>query len=123
LETLAGTTVVDSRPLVAVSSVTIDGAANVDNHLTVDYQFGGFFAIPGGITFNGGTGAGNDGLLIKGNTFTDVTHTFTSGQDGSLTVDGTGIAYTAVNQSVTMTGKSDHLTLKLPDTGNNVVLE
>jgi hypothetical protein len=121
LQLLAGTAVVDSRPLVSVNSVTINGEDHVDNHLTVDYAFGGYFTTD--VTFHGGSGGGDNGLLLKGGTFTAAAHTFTDAGDGSFALDGGAIvAYTEVNQPVTMTGTAASLTLNLPGSDNDAVL-
>jgi len=96
-------TVIDSRPLSAVTEVVVDGMAG-DDMLTVD--FGGGNPVPmGGLTFNGGgqaTSAG-DVLNITGNatpfsSFT-VNHTGSGpdGFNGNVDIAGSGaISYTGL---------------------------
>src|SRR5207249_2086884 len=48
-------------------TIIIHGSATQSDEMTVDYAFGGFFSIPGGIQLDGGAGPG-DSLTIKGAT-------------------------------------------------------
>jgi autotransporter-associated beta strand protein len=65
--------VVASGALASTTSVTVTGANNLDDQLTVDFAFGGFFTLPGGISFDGGTG-GHDSLAVRGNGSTSATY-------------------------------------------------
>ena len=109
---------VDSRPVLAVSSWTINADTGADS-LLVNYGFsGGFFSVP--VFFNGqapavGTSP-DDTLAIAGGTFTAVTHDYTlpaagDAQKGTLTYttasSGSGvITYTGV-ATVNMAAATD----------------
>ncbi len=89
-------TVVRSLPLAQTNVVQIAGGAGVENSLTVDFSFGGFFTVAGGIAFTGGTGGSNSVRIVG-----------TGQTTGSYTPDaatpGSGLAMvTLVHQSVTI---------------------
>ncbi|MCH8921790.1 MAG: hypothetical protein IIA67_01440, partial [Planctomycetes bacterium] len=62
-------TLIATQLLAETDSVTINGSNVEDDVLTVDYAFGGFFALPGGVWFDGGSSAG-DGVTILGDGLT-----------------------------------------------------
>ena len=71
-------TVLDSVPTTAASSVAIIGSPAENDRLVVDYASGGFFEMPDGIAFIGGSG-GNDSLEIVGSGVTRGRLTLTEG--------------------------------------------
>ncbi|HMF18242.1 MAG TPA: hypothetical protein VKE98_13610, partial [Gemmataceae bacterium] len=87
-------TVVASRALNQTTVVQVIGAAGEDDSLTIDYTFGGFFAVSS-IQFVGGSG-GNNTMRIIG-----TGQTFGSYTPGA--VSGAGmVKVTQVNQSVSI---------------------
>ncbi len=66
-DNLAGVAVA-SQPRDATSEVTITGAPDEDDALTVDFSFGGHFNVAGGVAFHGGLG-GMDSLNVLGASF------------------------------------------------------
>ncbi|MEZ6088786.1 MAG: dockerin type I domain-containing protein [Pirellulaceae bacterium] len=60
-----GNAVVRSQSLDATDSITITGSIGVDDKITIDFESGGFFALPNPIVIDGRTG--NDSLTIVGN--------------------------------------------------------
>jgi len=85
-----GTTVLMSRPLAGLTTLTVNGEDDQDDTLTVDATgFGNDFT--GTIVFNGGHVAGNDDLEITGaGSFGSVEHSFTNAHDGGVTIDADG---------------------------------
>ncbi len=82
IEILEGTTVVESRLASNVDAINITGADGINDILTVDYFFGGFFTTP--IDFDGGS-TGNDALVVTDNNtinFDRAVHTFSSAGPG-----------------------------------------
>jgi len=71
LEILDNSNVVASAALGTVSQVSIVGAANTNNTLTIDYS-NGTFTQP--VTFDGGTGAGSHSLTLQGGSATSDTY-------------------------------------------------
>lgn len=130
LELLKGTSVVLSRSLAATSAVVINGEDGQDDSLTIDFAFGGFFSVAGGITYNGGED-GFDALSVTGGEFTTVTHTVTTtapGLSGNIVYeDGVNPAsvvnYTGL-EPVDMTGSIiANLVFNLPGTADQAILE
>ena len=72
------TTLLRNVPLSAVRSLQVTGGAAESNRLLVDYSFGGYFSVPGGITFVG-TGGGVDELEVVGTGLTNAVLSSTSG--------------------------------------------
>lgn len=112
-------------PAAAFSSVQIDGAAG-DDTLTLDYSGNDFGASPAfAITFNGGAG-GNDSLVTIGGSYTTLTSTFTTANDGDISLaDGSGtrvIHYTGL-EPITIGGTVANAVINLPGTASNAVLE
>src|SRR5262249_10308548 len=100
------------------TSVTINGAANADDQLTIDYAFGGLFFIPGGIAFNGGSGTGNNVLHIHGGTFATDTYDYTNAHDGKITLaggSGTQVANYTQLQPLMNDGTAPDIVFNLPD--------
>jgi hypothetical protein len=71
LEILDNGTVVASAPVSLVSNVSIAGADNTDNTLTINYANGAFIQP---VTFNGGNGTGHHALVLQGGTSTTDTY-------------------------------------------------
>jgi hypothetical protein len=87
---------VASMPLAQTRLVQVIGADGQQNRLTVDFSFGGFFTVSGGISFSGGSG-GTNSLRIIGTGQTTGSYT----PDSALS--GSGIAQVSLgNQSVTI---------------------
>jgi len=61
-----------NQPLEAIQSLTILGAANKSDLLTVDVGYGGSFVIPGGLLFDGGNGSRPDRLVMLGTAGADA---------------------------------------------------
>jgi VCBS repeat-containing protein len=130
LELLDGGSLVASRALAETSAVVIRGEDGVDDALTVDFSFGGFFALDGGIQFHGGAG-GIDLLSVVGGDFVSATHTATStgpGRSGSLAYDDGSqpalvIDYTDL-EPIDMSGSTiTSLVLNLPGADDQAILE
>jgi hypothetical protein len=95
----ATNTVVASHGMGATRLVEIVGADGEDDTLTIDYNFGGFFTVAGGISFDGGAG-GNDRLRVVGTGVTTATYlpgaapgagsvvTHLGGQDSTVSFTG-----------------------------------
>jgi hypothetical protein len=66
--------VVASNPLADTTMVQVYGADNEHNSLTVDFSFGGYFSVSGGISFSGGAG-GNNSVRVIGTGQTTGTYT------------------------------------------------
>ncbi len=78
----------------AVTQLTINGGRE-DNRLTVDFTNGN--PLPSdGLFFNGGRQRRRDDLVLTGGAFEAVTHTFSNRRDGTVTFDGSTIAYTGL---------------------------
>jgi hypothetical protein len=101
LEILDNGSVVASQALARTSSVTITGANNENDSLTVDYSFGGFFSVTGGVSFAGGTAA-FDQLSVVGTgatSGTDIPSGTTVGS-GSMLINGSAITYSGLESTV-----------------------
>src|SRR5262249_22919789 len=83
-----------SKPLADTSAVVITGADAEDDTLQVDFAAGGFFAVPGDISFAGGT-AGFDSLVVKGPPTPPGRPTASPTATGSGTVELTSGAQTS----------------------------
>ncbi len=83
-------TAVIVQPLAETTSVMINGADSDNNHLTVDFDFGGFFELTGGIQFSGGQ-AGEDSLAVIGDGATLAGYMPASNSgDGTVTIQSGG---------------------------------
>ena len=107
---------VSSRPLDSVSSVSITGAADVNDTLTVDLS-GGAITVP--ISFDGGS-AGYDTLVITGST-ASVASTATGPQSGVVTVGQTVVTYTGL-EPVTIGGDAADGTFTLTGSDDQALL-
>ena len=105
--------------------VQVYGADNEHNSLTVDFTFGGFFSVPGGISFSGGAG-GDYAVRIIGNGQTTGSYT----PDGSTPGNGTAQVFfgsQSVNvsfaglQPIEVSGMATY-ELVTPNSGNNVTV-
>jgi autotransporter-associated beta strand protein len=87
LQLLRNSVIVESSPLTSATSFTLHGQVGGSDSLTVDFNFGGFFALPSGVFFAGGVGAGSDKLLVIGGGFTSVAEFLTGPGAGFLVFD------------------------------------
>ena len=90
--------VIASQDLNSITQVVIEGAHNVDDTITVDFDYGGEFSIQDGIVINGGSGVANDSLVIIGDgtstgSYTPDAATFGNGvvTVGTTTIDFTDL--------------------------------
>ncbi len=118
--------IVDSRPNVAITAITLNGANNVGNSLTVDFGFGGYFTLKGPVTFKGGTN-GTDPVTVSGGTLTTFTVGFTGSNVGNLGLydGGAGSLQVAFNNTTSLndsTATTGTLTFQLPGNSNTVTL-
>ncbi|HMC11767.1 MAG TPA: dockerin type I domain-containing protein, partial [Pirellulaceae bacterium] len=72
---LTASAAIATSPLALTNSVTVRGSGTEVDEMTVDYSFGGFFSLPGGIQLDGGAGGGD--LLTVTGTNGSVTTTAT----------------------------------------------
>jgi hypothetical protein len=129
LELLGGAAVLASHSLAATSAVVINGEDQYDDTLTVDFDFGGFFSVAGGITFNGGAD-GDDTLIVSGGGFASVEHVYSDsgpGLSGSLIFEqgvepGLTISYTDLEPLIN-TGTAAALVFTLTGGDDVAVLE
>jgi VCBS repeat-containing protein len=130
LELLDGDSLVASRALAQTSAVVIRGEDGLDDALTIDFGFGGFFALEGGIQFHGGAG-GVDLMSVVGGEFVSATHTATStgpGRSGSLLYEDAAqrsleIAYTDL-EPLDMSGSTiTSLVFNLPGIDDQAIFE
>lgn len=130
LELLEGTSVVLSQSLAATSGVVINGEDAHDDILTIDFSFGGFFSVAGGITFDGGAD-GIDKLSVTGGDFVSATHTSTTtgpGRSGTLVYDDGAHPALVVDyanlEPVDMSGSTiSKLVFNLPGANDQAILE
>ncbi len=64
---LASNSVLATSPLVLTRGIVVRGSQTQADEITVDYAFGGFFVLPGGVHLEGGA-SGGDVLTIQGAT-------------------------------------------------------
>ena len=83
-----------SLPLASLQSLTILGASDTLNTLTVDFSFGGNFLILNGIAFQGGSGAATDTLIVRGTAGNDTFKV----QAGRTNVNGLRMTCSGVEQ-------------------------
>ena len=81
LEILDNKIVVASAPLADVTSVSITGAANNDNSLTINYGNGLFTQA---VTFDGGVGTGTHKLILEAATVTNEVYAPTGAHSGAV---------------------------------------
>src|SRR5205814_89399 len=74
--------VLSSQSLSLTTGASITGQNSANDSLLIDYT-NGYFNLPGGISFDGGTGS-FDSLAVKGDGSTSATYT----PDGSTTGNG-----------------------------------
>ncbi len=111
------------RPLDGVTSVTVNGADNEADTLTLDYAT---VASAMAVTYTGGAGAGTDTLVIENGSFTSVTVNLTG--PGAGTVDLNSNASADVTFSgltpVDMTGSTPaDIIFNLADNVTDAILE
>ncbi|MCL4207851.1 MAG: autotransporter-associated beta strand repeat-containing protein, partial [Pirellulaceae bacterium] len=115
LQLLIGGSVVESRPMASVNSVTINGLDGNDT-LTVNYgHSGGVFNKA--VTFHGGdpTTAPGDKLIVTGGSFATGTFVYTGVDSGTIQLTGAGlITYTGLEPIDTTGSTIDDLEFTLP---------
>jgi hypothetical protein len=112
--------VVASAPADVTTGIDILGAGDTTNTLTLDFQ-----SYPTGIpvSFDGGSLNGGSGtLVLQGGSFTNETDTSTGPHSGTMTLDGTSIAYTNLAPIIDTT-TANTLTINDPDPGDAVTVE
>ncbi|MBA4067657.1 MAG: hypothetical protein C0501_28925 [Isosphaera sp.] len=84
--------VVTTRPLAGVHSLTVAGEDGRPARLTLDLAGGGYFALPGGVTFVGGAGGGDEvRVLLGGGNNVVAVDGGRAVIDGGLAVSGSGV--------------------------------
>ena len=100
LQVLNNGVIVDSRPVAAVTSLTINGENGQNDTLTLDFTGGNPFQANFVLNFNGGTG-GNDRVTLMGGNATDVTYMLADpgagNGNGTLTLNGVDFNNLTVN--------------------------
>jgi hypothetical protein len=86
--------VLNSRPLSDPSPLVIQGSGTQADTLTVNFASGGEFAIPGGIRFDAGPGAGDRFVLVGAGASTAL---LTPGAAETLAVAGNTITLTGID--------------------------
>ena len=66
IQIVQGSKVLFTQSLASLESLKVLGAIGKGDALTVDFNSGGAFSIPAGLTFDGGSGTGNDVLVLRG---------------------------------------------------------
>jgi Ca2+-binding RTX toxin-like protein len=132
LQVLNNGMIVDSRPVAAVTSLTINGENGQDDTLTLDFTGGNPFQADFVLSFNGGTG-GNDQVTVMGGTATDVTYTLADpgagNGNGTLTIDGMDFSNLTVNftglEPLLVTTSAANITIDLSGlaTGEDLTLQ
>ncbi|MBT3374776.1 MAG: hypothetical protein HN406_04215, partial [Lentisphaerae bacterium] len=111
------------RPIDGVTSVTISGADNEDDTLTLDY---GTAASGVAVTYTGGAGAGTDTLGIENGSFTSVTVNLTAPGAGTIDLNSNASADVTFSglTPVDMTGSSPtDIIFNLADNVTDAILE
>jgi hypothetical protein len=124
LELLDNGAQVANPKLADVTAVNITGAVGVDDQLTVDYSFGGFFTVAGGTSFlNPGETTGINSLVVIGTGAESGSYTpdRTTAGSGNVLVNGSPIAFTGLN-GVTV-GSMTGFTLQTPSSGNTLTVD
>ncbi len=126
VQTLIDGKLVDSRPLAAVTNLSLKGTDGAANSLTVDLGFGGYFTLAGVLSFQGGVG-GTDPVRVTGGNLQTTTVAYTgpgagsvglfTGAPGSLQVAFTNATALDVTGDTTAT-----LTFQLPGSPDSVTL-
>lgn len=94
------------QALAATNSVTIQGQDGEADYLTIDFSFGGKFALAGGISFSGGTGTGiNDRVSLVGNFENNTLHLGLT----SAVLDGVTVKFSSVEQFLADGGAGNDL--------------
>src|SRR5262249_55436290 len=122
LRDTATNALLDSQVLADVTSVTVNGADDSSETLTID--FSSPFTIPssGAINFNGGGGAGSNTLIILGGSFTTATYKYTNAHDGSIVLDSQQINYSQL-QPIIHTSIAVTALFNLPAAAGAAVLQ
>lgn len=118
-----GGVLTDQRLSATVSAIQVDGGDGNDT-LTLNYGgSGGFFSKA--VTFNGQgqTSTPGDALVISGGTFTTITNTLTSANDGTINLDGTLVTYTGLEPVLINVGSAANIVFNFPGAGNTAFLE
>jgi autotransporter-associated beta strand protein len=115
--TVDGQTVLD-QAVSTLNSLTINGQTGNDT-LTVDFSDGNPIP-PGGVSYDGGTGA--DALALTGGSATEVSFGFINAHDGSVTIDGRTIGYCNL-EPITSDIQATHVTLDYSTTGETITVQ
>ncbi len=78
-------TLILSQLFSVTSGIAFNGANTEADRLTVDYAFGGYFALPHGVQFSGGTGVGDE-LVVNGTGTTFFGYVSTGGSLGNASI-------------------------------------
>ncbi|MGN6546884.1 MAG: beta strand repeat-containing protein, partial [Aureliella sp.] len=121
IQTLSGSTVIDSRPVNSVSAIALNGGAGSDNFTL---NLGSGLTIPaGGITINGGESTGDDDkLTIQGGSFATGNFAYSTPGgaadfSGSVKLGGGTINFTGLEPLV-VTSAMNAISITLPAGGN-----
>jgi len=115
----SGGQVGQSHAFASLNDITVEGASDVANTLTIDVSGGN--PIPnGGAHFDGGGGTGNDKIIVQGsNSAMEISYDGTDAEAGTIVVDGQTVTYEEVEpNTIDITGTTD-LTIEFAngDTG------
>ena len=91
-------TMTDAVPKAAFTNITnvlVQARDGSSDELTVDFS-GGDPIPPGGVSYDGGSGAGTDSLVLTGGTVGTVNHTLQDANSGTIDIDGDGLVYTGL---------------------------
>lgn len=120
---LVGGTVIESRPVASVNSITLTGTADESDAFVIDATNAD--VIPaGGITVDGLGGTGTDSLTIldPNNRFgTDHTYTYTNVTDGTIDLDGNMITFLGLEPILVNGGDGTNLVFNLPNTADATI--
>jgi hypothetical protein len=117
--------VLNSRPLTDPNPLIIQGSPAAADALTISFAAGGEFTVPGGITFDGGAGAG-DRFALVGTAATEAI--WTPGTTRTVTAAGNTITLAGVESDgvvgvrglmVRTAGGDDSFTIDRPIAGQN----
>jgi len=86
--------VLREQPANTLNSLTVTGVDNKVDLLTVDFDYGGAFEIPGGLRFDGGAGRSSDVLVLHGQTTGSVFRSL----DDHYELDGVSIEGVGLEQ-------------------------
>jgi len=113
LQVVLGKRVLFNQPLDLFEQLTIRGAANKSDQVTIDLS-GGAFELAGGIVFDGGLGTQTDTLTLRGTAAGNIFQLLPSGTllingvtYNRATLDGVAVYFTGVEQTILDGGAGD----------------